>query len=34
MRRVEQISGRKLDNLDDIAELHLALRTRALLRTD
>jgi purine catabolism regulator len=34
MRRVEQITGRRLDHLDDIAELHLALRTRSLLRTD
>ena len=31
MRRVEEITGRKLDQLDDIAEVHLALRTRELL---
>lgn len=32
MKRIESITGRQLDNLDDIAELHLALRTRRLLQ--
>ncbi len=31
MKRVEQLTGRKLDDLDDLTELHLALRTRRLL---
>ncbi len=32
MRRVEEITGRRLSNLEDVVELHLALRTRDLLR--
>lgn len=31
MRRVEELTGRQLDDLDDLTELHLALRTRRLL---
>ena len=31
MRRVAEITGRNLDDLDDIAEIQLALRTRELL---
>jgi purine catabolism regulator len=31
MKRVEELTGRHLDDLDDLTELHLALRTRALL---
>lgn len=31
MRRVAEVTGRRLDDLDDIAELHLALRTKELL---
>lgn len=31
MRRVSEITGRRLDALDDISELHLAMRTRELL---
>ncbi|GAA1953836.1 PucR family transcriptional regulator [Nocardioides panacihumi] len=34
MRRVEELTGRQLDNLDDLTELHLALRTRRLLARD
>ena len=31
MRRVEELTGRQLDDLDDISELHLALKVRNLL---
>ena len=31
MKRVEELTGRQLDDLDDLTELHLALRTRKLL---
>lgn len=31
MRRVEELTGRHLDDLDDVTELHLALRSLALL---
>ncbi|MBO9521904.1 MAG: PucR family transcriptional regulator ligand-binding domain-containing protein [Nocardioidaceae bacterium] len=31
MKRVEELTGRHLDDLDDLTELHLALRTRRLL---
>jgi len=31
MKRVEDLTGRHLDDLDDLTELHLALRTRKLL---
>ncbi|WP_423185149.1 PucR family transcriptional regulator [Arthrobacter sp. NyZ413] len=31
MRRISELTGRRLDELDDIAELHLALRTLQLL---
>jgi len=34
MRRVEELTGRELDDLDDLTELHLALRTRRLLARD
>lgn len=34
MRRVSELTGRRLDHLDDVAELHLALRTRQLLQGD
>jgi purine catabolism regulator len=34
MKRVEELTGRQLDDLDDLAELHLALRTRRLLARD
>lgn len=32
MRRVEEITGRQLSHLEDVVELHLALRTRKVLR--
>lgn len=31
MKRVEELTGRQLDDLDDLTELHLALRTHKLL---
>jgi purine catabolism regulator len=34
MKRVEELTGRQLDDLDDLTELHLALRTRRLLARD
>ncbi len=34
MKRVEELTGRQLDDLDDLTELHLALRTRRLLDQD
>jgi purine catabolism regulator len=34
MKRVEELTGRQLDDLDDLTELHLALRTRRLLDRD